>query len=677
MASFRSTINLGNSIIGVSILAMPYCFKKCGLILSILMIIMSALLNCFSCHLLLKSAIIARRRNYELLAFHTFGSTGKLIVELSVLGFLLGTLIAFFVVVGDIGPQIVSPMFGLSNGPQLRAFMLTFLGMFVALPLGLLRRVDSLTSFSMLSLGLYAFLVLKMFSEAFNNMSFKTNSVWNQINYWDSSNLLSNLPIFSMSLSCQTQLFEIFDSSLLLNNDMQSLNKMNKIVNRALYICSFVYISVGLFGYIAFYERPFGGNILIHLPSGFISTLTLIAFVFTVLISFPLCLFPCRTSLHSFLFRKGTGSLLNEKISSSSPSMHMSDRHFRLLTIALIVVTIGISVLLPHIELVLGILGSTIGAVICFILPALIFLYLTNKNTTERLMAQLVVITGAFILIICTFSTLHNIYFVKNNDIIERIQTSKTLITERKFDQNLDPDAIIKEEKEFKLIPSSQTQQLLNEHKVKQFPSIDANKAKRQEELLQRLEKQQLEHKRLLEQQKEILNEMKKHNELHYDLESKKLVKNSLNLSNIAPNHSIRKNLTEEHSIKSKVQNYQSIDKVLEKRDKKPTNRETLTKLSNEDKLVLKETKLSPNISDKNVIKTNSVKVSQQKDLQIKQLVKNKTKNSLDIESNLREKQNLIQKQQQNENFLSLNNTLFNDKESETLLRRNALSSLN
>jgi sodium-coupled neutral amino acid transporter 10 len=354
------------------------------------------------------------------------------------------------------------------------------------------------------------------------------------------------------------------------------------------------------------------------------------------------------------------------------------------------VVTIGISVLLPHIELVLGILGSTIGAVICFIFPALIFLYLTNKNTTERLMAQLVVITGAFILIICTFSTLHNIYFAKNNDIIERIKTSKPLnieriktskplIIERNFDQNLDPEAIIKEEKELKLMPSPQNQQLLNEHKVKQFPIIDANKAKRQEELLQRLEKQQLEHKSLLEQQKQLLDQMKKHNELHHDLESKTLVKNSINLSDIAPNHSIRKNWTEEHSIERKVQNiqnYQSIDRVLEKRDKKPTNRETLIKLPNEDKSVLKETKLSPNMSDKNVIKTNSVKFSQPKDLQIKQLVKNKT-NSLDIESNLREKENLIQKQQQNEKLSSLNSTLFNDnKERETLLRRNALSSL-
>jgi hypothetical protein len=181
---------------------------------------------------------------------------------------------------------------------------------------------------------------------------------------------------------------------------------------------------------------------------------------------------------------------------------------------------------------------------------------------------------------------------------------------------------------------------------------------------------------RLLEQQKELLNEMEKHNELHHDWESKKLVENSLNLSDIAPNHSIRKNRTEEHSIERKVQNYQSIDKVLEKRDKKPTNRETLIKLSNEDKSVLKETKLSPNMSDNNVIKTNSIKFSQPKDLQIKQLVKNKT-NSLDIESNLREKENLIQKQQQNEKLSSLNSTLFNNnKERQTLLRRSALSTL-
>jgi hypothetical protein len=64
---FKSVITLANSIIGVSILAMPFCFKQCGIFLAILLLVMSGIVVRICCHLLIKSAMIARRRNYELL----------------------------------------------------------------------------------------------------------------------------------------------------------------------------------------------------------------------------------------------------------------------------------------------------------------------------------------------------------------------------------------------------------------------------------------------------------------------------------------------------------------------------------------------------------------------------------------------------------------------------------
>jgi len=360
----------------------------------------------------------------------------------------------------------------------------------------------------------------------------------------------------------------------------------------------------------------------------------------------------------------------------------MSDRHFRLLTIALIVATIGISVLLPHIELVLGILGSTIGAVICFIFPALIFLYLTNKNTTERLMAQLVVFTGIFILIVCTFTTLHDIQFVKDNDIIEHFEPPKTSTFNRIIEHNLDPEAIKKEEKELKLMIPPKTQQILHEYKVKQIPTIDANKAKRQEELLQRLEKQQQEHKKLLDQQKELLVEMNKHNQLHHDLESKNLVISPPTFSN----HSVKKNLTQEHSQNSKAQNFYSIDKPLERNDKKPTDNKAFVQLEKREdnpipKSVVNEKKLSPVLSDKNVIEMKPI-ANQQQSNKLNANTSKKT-SKIEIESHVEDKQVPIEKQQgllQNEKLESdhlFNKTLLNNKESEVLLRRNALSSAN
>ena len=70
--TFRSVITLANSIIGVSILAMPFCFKQCGIVLAILMIFLSGIVVKLSCHFMVKSALIARRRNYELLGMYQF-----------------------------------------------------------------------------------------------------------------------------------------------------------------------------------------------------------------------------------------------------------------------------------------------------------------------------------------------------------------------------------------------------------------------------------------------------------------------------------------------------------------------------------------------------------------------------------------------------------------------------
>lgn len=57
-------------------------------------------------------------------AFHTFGPTGKLVVELSIIGFLLGTCIAFFVVIGDLGPDILVKALNIENSPSLRPSVL-------------------------------------------------------------------------------------------------------------------------------------------------------------------------------------------------------------------------------------------------------------------------------------------------------------------------------------------------------------------------------------------------------------------------------------------------------------------------------------------------------------------------------------------------------------------------
>lgn len=157
------TMTLANSIIGVSVLAMPYCFKQCGIILSILVLLISSALSRLACHFLIKSSVMCRRRNFEFLAFHTFGSMGKFLVELCIIGFLLGTCIAYYVVVGDLGPQIIGEFIN-QEPKDIRTTLLVTTAVFIVLPLGLLRNVSSLSCFSTASIAFYVCLVLKVFN---------------------------------------------------------------------------------------------------------------------------------------------------------------------------------------------------------------------------------------------------------------------------------------------------------------------------------------------------------------------------------------------------------------------------------------------------------------------------------------------------------------------------------
>lgn len=562
----RSVINLGNSIIGVSILAMPYCFKKCGILLSILLIVASGLITRAACHLLLKSAIMARRRNFEFLAFHTFGPTGKLIVEIGIIGFLIGVCVAFFVVVGDLSPALIAKFLMVENTSHLRAEILIFLGLFVAFPLGLLRKVDSLTSFSAMSIGFYIFLILIIIGEALPKLL--NDDWWHQVNWWQPAGLLPSLPIFSMALSCQTQLFEFFDP---LNDP--SLKKMNSVINGAVQMCLAVYISVGFFGYVAFHDSPITGNILVRLTPSLTAEIIKVGFILSVVISFPLCLFPCRSSLHSLIFKQGMGHY-------DLQSSYMPDHRFRVLTCALVTATMGMAIMVPNIEFVLGLLGSTIGITICVILPALIFLHLTTKNTNERRMAQLVTFIGFFILIACTFSTLNE---SKSHEIISQL---KPKIEETKIDKmnkpvdnqmyespNKDKEIKNQEKNELKLQLRKEAEQIvkqndknneLNDNKRQEPPvpqESDKNMIKpdasvklddldpealkkedkeinsqnkqeekekkdeknlnKQEELLQKLEAQHIEQKKILEEQKKLLEELKMHKESHNEQKTK------------------------------------------------------------------------------------------------------------------------------------------------------------
>lgn len=404
----ESVMNLANSIIGASVLAMPYCFKQCGIILSVILLLLSSIVSRLTCHFLLKSAILSRRKTFELLAFHLFGGLGKLVVEIGMIGFLLGTCITYFVVMGDLGPVIIAEITKAHITSTMHTSILISLALFIILPLGLLRNVHSLTGVSKATMIFYCCLILKVIIEAVPHL-FEENW-YNKVNLWRPEGLLQCIPIFSMALFCQTQLFEIYE---VVPNP--TLDKMNSVIKAAVNFCTTVYICVGIFGYVAFANKNFTGNVLLSFEPSFVSHILKVGFIFSVAFSFPLVIFPCRASLYSLLYREGytihEGNL-----------KYIPEGKFKALTFIIVFVSLVIAILIPNIELVLGLVGSTIGIMICVLFPVTCFICISHKNTNERIVAQIMLALGIFVMVVGTYKNIQKV-----DNVEASVVTARTL----------------------------------------------------------------------------------------------------------------------------------------------------------------------------------------------------------------------------------------------------------
>uniref|UniRef100_A0A914W1G6 Amino acid transporter transmembrane domain-containing protein n=1 Tax=Plectus sambesii TaxID=2011161 RepID=A0A914W1G6_9BILA len=389
-------VNLSNSIIGVSILAMPFCLQQCGVLLGLLLLMGCSLLTRFTCHLLMKGAYLARRRSYEALALHAFGPTGKRFVELAMILFIMSTLCAFFVVIGDLGPHVVADYLELDAPTErMRILVILAVAMFFILPLSLLRNVDSLSAISSMAILFYGIFVIRLLAECLPQ--FMTMQWIYEVNWWRTEGVLQSLPIFGMALSCQTQLFIVAECMT-----DPSPTKMNDIIKSAVNLCTLLYGSVGFLGYVAFHDKKMHGDVLVYLDATFLTELLKLGFMLSVAVSFPLMLFPCRTAIFNILFRPThiSGDLQVDVIPNGP---------FQFLTVAILVLNLVVAVLLPNVEFVLGLTGSLIGSTVCTILPALMFIHAAPKHYKwTNIAAKAALIVGFFILIACTLETLQS-----------------------------------------------------------------------------------------------------------------------------------------------------------------------------------------------------------------------------------------------------------------------------
>lgn len=347
---FGAIFNLMNYALGAGILALPFAFVNAGLIMGIFLVSLVASATVFSMFLLLGASRVAKAYGFEQLARSSYGDNFAQFVKITIIVDSFGALSAYMILIADTTSGIAKNYIAPDTIWANRTLILILVTTFIMLPLCCLKNINSLGFTSALSLvPLVYFMVLQIVYLV------KAGGIQSGVKMF-SSKLFFAMPLIVFSFSSQQALFPLY-------TEMQERNgterHIKQVVSWSLGLTALCYIFSGTLG-IFTYPTSVEGNVLNNLPKGIPLDILLITTAVSIILSFPVILWPARVSADRLFFLDRPYSYLR----------------FVLEAVAILALALIIALAIPSFSTILGLFGSLTNTTIGYILPPLYYLKL-------------------------------------------------------------------------------------------------------------------------------------------------------------------------------------------------------------------------------------------------------------------------------------------------------------
>ncbi|KAE9585328.1 putative amino acid transporter, transmembrane domain-containing protein [Lupinus albus] len=387
---------LGNiivSVVGTGVLGLPFAFRVAGWVAGSLGIAIVGIAT-FYCMLLLvrckeklaSEEPLVESRTYGDLGNRCFGTPGRYLAELLISVALCGGSVAYLVFIG----QNLHSVFQ-SDGLSLASYI--FMLVPVEIGLSWIGSLSALAPFSIFADICNALAMGIVVKEDIGK------ALVSGFSFEERTTITSNIGGLPFAAGMAVFCFEGIGMTLALENSMQDRAKFPKLLAQTFGGITFVYILFGFCGYIAFGEET-RDIVTLNLPRNWSSIAVQVGLCLGLAFTFPVMIHPFNEIMEGKFNFVDMGNN-NEPTRMRKISIYMSR--------AVVVVVLAIlASFVPEFGVFASFVGSTICAVISFVLPATFHIKLFGSSLSiwEKFLDSFVLLCGLFFAVYGTYNTI-------------------------------------------------------------------------------------------------------------------------------------------------------------------------------------------------------------------------------------------------------------------------------